>query len=44
MDVSLQDACRLLGKTPRQVRYAIKSGALRIESEEEVAKVIAVEW
>lgn len=28
MDVSLQDACRLLGKTPRQVRYAIKKGEM----------------
>lgn len=28
MDVSLVDACRLLGKTPRQVRYLVKKGEL----------------
>ena len=28
MDLSLTDASRLLGKTPRQVRYLIKNGRL----------------
>jgi len=29
MDVTLQDACRLLGKTPRQVRYLVRKGELQ---------------
>ena len=37
MDVSLTDACRLLGKTPRQVRYLAKKGELR-------AKKVAGRW
>jgi hypothetical protein len=37
MDVSLIDACRLLGKTPRQVRYLVKKGELR-------AKKVAGRW
>ena len=28
MKLSLSEACRLLGKTPRQVRYLIKTGRL----------------
>lgn len=29
MKLSLSEACRLLGQTPRQVRYRIKSGSLK---------------